>query len=94
LKGIHKLPINTKETQEQDWEVLPYHEMNKEKGSCNETVVERTKANESQLGYNTYLNIPIKKLEGMLDYQILNMKMEVKLGLLINIGKVLLEDGR
>jgi len=46
LKDIHKLTINTKETQEQDWEVLPYHEMNRKKGSCNEAVVERTNANE------------------------------------------------
>jgi hypothetical protein len=53
--------------------------------------VERTKANEQQLGYNTNLNIPKRKLEGMLDDQILNMKMEVKLGQLINIGKVLFE---
>jgi len=45
--------------------------------------VERTKVNEQQLGFNTSPNFPKRKLEGMLDDKILNMKMEVKLGQLI-----------
>ncbi len=83
LKDIRKISINIEEIQKQDWQSLPYHEMSKVKRSCSDVVVERTKANEQQLGFNIAPNFLERKLEGMLDDQFLNMKMEVKLGQLI-----------
>jgi hypothetical protein len=47
--------------------------------------MERTKANKQQLGFNIGPNFSERKLEGMLDDQIFNMKTEVKLGQLIKI---------
>jgi hypothetical protein len=84
-KDIQRLAINTKEGLEQDWEVLPYHEESKEKESCNNTRTKSTMANEQRIGTKENLIIFEGKLEGMLDDQILNMKIEVKLGHLIKI---------
>jgi hypothetical protein len=48
-------------------------------------VVDTTKVNEKQLDIKTSPIILKEKLEGMLDDQIFNMEMEVKLGQLIKI---------
>jgi hypothetical protein len=45
-KNMQKLQIDTKETSWWDWEVLPYHEENKENESYNDTMVHTTKVNE------------------------------------------------
>ncbi len=82
---IKKLTINTKERLKQDWEALPCHEENKEKESCNDTWIKTTKANKQQLATKENLSIFEGKSEGMLDDQIFNMKMEVKLRQLIKI---------
>jgi hypothetical protein len=82
LKDIKKLAIDTKERLKQDWEALPYHEESKEKESCN--IGKKTsKVNKQQFGVKKNSIIHDGKLEGMLDDQFLNMKMEVKLGQLI-----------
>ncbi len=85
-KDIQKLAINTKKGLEQDWEDLPYHEDSKEKFFCNDIGTKSTKANGQQIGTKENLIILEGKLEGMLDDQILNMNMEVKLGQLIKIS--------
>jgi hypothetical protein len=84
-KDIQKLTIDTKERPKRDWEALPYHEESKEKESCDDTRIKTTKINEQQFSINEILNFLKGKLEGMLDEQILNMKMEVKLGQLLKI---------
>ncbi len=84
-KDIQKLTNDTNEKQKQYWEVLPYHEENRKKESCSDVVVETIKVNEQQFSSNTSPNILEGKLEGLLGDQILNTKMEVKLGQLIKI---------
>jgi hypothetical protein len=84
-KDIQKLAIGTREIPKQDWEALPYHEESKEKESCNDTRIKTTKTYEQQFSINEILSIYKGKLEGMLNEQILNMKMEVKLGQLLKI---------
>ncbi len=85
LKDIQKLAIETKEGPKQGWEVLSYHEESKEKKSCNDAGIKSTKSIEHQFGIKENLTYHEGKLEGMLDDQISNMKMEVKLGQLIKI---------
>jgi hypothetical protein len=57
----------------------------KEKESCNDIRIKTTKANKQQFGVKKNSIVFKRKLEGMLDDQIFNMKMEVKLGQLIKI---------
>ncbi len=82
---MQNLWIDTKEKSQWDWEVLPYHEESRENESYNDIVVDTTKVNEKQLDIKTSPIILKEKLEGMLDDQIFNMEMEVKLGQLIKI---------
>jgi hypothetical protein len=84
-KDNQKLVIDTKGRLKQDWKTLPYHEESKEKESCNDIGIKITKVNEQQFVIKKNLIVLEGKLEGMLDDQILNMKMEVKLGQLIKI---------
>jgi len=85
LKDIQKLAIETKEAPQQGWEALSYHEESKEKKSCNDIGIKSTKAIKHQFGIKENLIITEGKLEGMLDDQNLNMKIEIKLGQLIKI---------
>ncbi len=80
-KDIQNLVVRPK----QDWEALPYHEESKEKESCYDTWIKTTKINKQQFGTKESLSIPKGNLEEMLDDQIFNVKMEVKLGQLIKI---------
>jgi hypothetical protein len=60
--------------------------MSRKNKSCSDAIVGRTKANKQQLGSNTNPNIFKGKLEGILGDQILNMKMDVRLGQLIKFA--------
>jgi hypothetical protein len=65
--------------------LYPYQEEGKEKESCNDIRINSTEVIKQQFGIMENQIIPEGKLEGMFDYQIFNMKMEITLGQLIKI---------